>query len=342
MKSTTTVSEDDFSYVTDFSKHGDINKLLAKEIGPKFEEYRSKWDLAHNKKLETDYPLYLSLETQLKCNYKCTMCTFGHEGEIEKQFYPETMSDEIYNKIMAESAQNYCPSIGMNVLNEPLLDRNMVERVNHAHNSGFIDIRMNTNASVLTAEKAAGLIDSGLTRLYVGLDAATEETYSNVRRGGNYNKVLKNIDQFLKIRKEKKSVFPILRVSFVKTGLNEHEIPAFIEYWKDRADMVSIQEYLSPILGAQEEHLKAKTKIITQSYSCPQPWERMIIKGNGIVNPCCAQFNYKLPMGSVANNSIKDIWNNTSFKTLRSQMKDGTWDQNETCYKCITSNYTAE
>ena len=335
----TTARKNDYSYVMDYSRYGNIDAFLEEKLGPEFSEYRKMWQKVHARELETDFPLYLSIETELRCNFRCAMCTYGKKGEIKKQRYKENMSDALFQKIMTESSENYCPSIGMNVLNEPLLDKKIVQRIAAAKQHGFIDIRMNTNASLMNASVSEELIRSGLTRLYVGIDASTKETYEKIRVGGQFESVLHNIETFLLLREKLNTPFPILRVSFVKTAMNEKEIPEFMSYWKDKADVVSIQEYLSPILEKVDKKIKAKTRRKASSYACPQPFERMIIKGNGVVNPCCAQFNYKLPMGNVNEQSIYEIWNSAKMKQLRLQMKTDEWVNNPVCNACITGNY---
>ena len=332
-------TEQEFSYVQDRSRHGDINEYLAEIIGEPFREYRRQWEKAHRLEIETEFPLYLSLETQLRCNYRCTMCTYSVPEEIKRQYYPDRMSDELFDKIIEEASRYYCPSIGFNVLNEPLLDSRIIERVKKARDAGFIDLRMNTNASLLTEEKAEQLIDSGLTRLYVGLDAITKETYEKVRIGGNYDKVMENVHRFLQIREKKGKKLPILRVSFVRLSINEHEIERFIDYWFDKADMVTVQEYMPPVINDDFLAKHAKSKRVPSSYTCPQPFERLVIKGNGDVHPCCAQYNYKIWLGNVKEKSIYEIWNSKAMRSLRRHMKNRTWDRVAVCRTCLEFSY---
>ena len=338
-----TNSEQEFSYVNNYSKWGDIEEHLSTILGDGYREYRQHWNQAHTLAVEPEFPPYISIETELRCNYRCIMCSFVDPKEIDKQYYPEKMDDSLWNKILSDISSNYCPSMGMNVLNEPLLDRSIFQKIADAKAAGVLDIRMNTNASLLTEKNARSLIESGLTQLYVGLDAATEETYSVMRLKGNYERVMKNIKKFLEVREEYGGELPILRVSFVKTSQNEHEIPQFVSYWNDVADMVTIQEYLPPSLDNQSfEKLLGKTKIVAENYSCPQPNERMIIRGNGDVLPCCAQYGYKLKIGNLNDMSIKEIWNSEPYRELRAIMREGRWQENSVCKACLTNSYLKE
>ncbi len=328
-----------FDYVQDHCRHGDINEYLGQIIGPEFGAYRELWRKAHNLEIETEFPLHISIESQLKCNYRCAMCTWSDAEELAKQHYDEVMSEELFDQIIDEAGQYGCPSINFNVLNEPLLDRETPRRIRRAKEAGFLDLRMNTNGSLLTESTAEAIIDAGLTRLYVGLDAATAETYSRVRIGGNFDKVMGNIERFLEIRNARGLKLPVLRVSFVRMNINEHEIPAFIEMWKDRADMVTIQEYVPPTTDYKFVDRHAISKRIPADYTCPQPFERVTIKGNGNLTPCCAQFSVKLNMGNVKENGIHALWNSPRMKRLRRHMKERTWNQLEVCRTCIESSY---
>jgi len=328
-----------FSYTGDISRHGDINDYLGQLIGHRFVEYRAQWEQAHSLENETKFPLYLSLETLFKCNYRCDMCIYSDPQELERVQYKERMTDALFERIVSEAREYDCPSIGFNTVNEPLLDPDIAKRIEHAANSGFVDLRMNTNASLLTREKSSHLVDAGLVRLYVSMDAHSSETYKKVRRLGDFDKVRKNIEGFLDVRERSGQKLPILRLSFVRLKANEREISSFIDYWKDIADVVTIQEYMPPVINEEYIDKQATNRKTTKSYTCPQPYERLVIKGNGEVHPCCAQFNYKIKLGNLSNNSIYQIWNGSKMKTLRRHMKERTWDQLPICNKCIRASY---
>ena len=57
--------------VRHLSNEEDINIKLGKIIGPKFVEYRKKWDAVNKMEIVTDFPMFLQLDMNQKCNYKC-------------------------------------------------------------------------------------------------------------------------------------------------------------------------------------------------------------------------------------------------------------------------------
>ena len=150
---------------------------------------------------------------------------------------------------------------------------------------------------------------------------------------------MQNVENFLKIRERKKKKLPILSVSFVRLSINEDEICDFIDYWKKKADLIAIQEYQPPFDNNEYVGKHAASKLIPEDYTCPQPYERMVIKGNGNMYPCCAQYNHTLLMGNLNKNTIQETWNSEHWRKMRQHMKDRTWDQIDTCKRCLKASY---
>ena len=82
--------------------------------------------------------------------------------------------------------------------------------------------------------------DHRVARLWVSLDAATPETYAQVRRGGDFARLLDNLAFLAQKRRDRQLAF--LRLDFVVQAKNFREIPAFLEIARRiEADGVSLQ-----------------------------------------------------------------------------------------------------
>ena len=108
--------------------------------------------------------------------------------------------------------------------------KDLIKFITYAKSAGILDIYMSTNGSLLTKKISKEIINSGLTRLQISLDAATKEIFDIIRVGGNFDKVISNVNRFMKIREELKSELPTVRVNFVQTDTNKHELNSFKEY----------------------------------------------------------------------------------------------------------------
>ena len=113
-------------YTTDgkvrhFASEEDVNVQLGKSIGPKFIKYRELWDRVEKEQIVTDFPLFLHLDLNQECNYKCPHCIIGHKEEVDEYYEGEYLNFEDYKKIVDEGADHNCPSISPQGNNEPFL-----------------------------------------------------------------------------------------------------------------------------------------------------------------------------------------------------------------------------
>jgi len=320
--------------VENYSKHGDINDYIARHHDKKelFLNYRRRWNE------NVDDLLFLLLETVSKCNLSCPMC-------IHSVGYKQAprMSDEVFNRALDGVCELNVPSIGMNATNEPLLDNKIISRINKvAQLPSVVDIHMNTNGMLLSGKVADQLIDSGLTRLLVGLDANKIETYANVRKGGELDKVKKSLYDFLELRDRKNSKFPVVRLSFVRMSINQDEINAWLDRWMDVVDYLVIQEFIVPVLDNSRDYLLPEGKARKNQYKagivpCRQPFERATIRGDGDVLPCCHHEATKMPIGNIMNQGLGEIWGGMKVREIREMFNDGSWKQNPICAQCLNA-----
>ena len=334
-------------YATDskvrwFASEGDINSKLASIIGKKFETYREKWDAVNRFELETDFPLFLQLETNQICNLLCPSCPIGQPEAYTKYISSEKMDWELYQKIILEGEKYDCPSMEPQGTNEPFLDQNLENYIKFAADHGFIDIMLNTNGTILSEERARKVLKSGITRLRFSLDAATKETYEKVRLGAKYDVTMKNIERFLEIKKQEKFELPMVGVNFCKTKFNEHEEDKFIEKWIDKVDFFVIQDFQPPDLDTNyTAFLPSKSNLresIQESgYNCQQPWQRVLVRSNGEVCPCCAFFSTELSLGNMKEHNLHELWISKEMRELRSMHKLGKYGENPWCKKCVVN-----
>lgn len=327
-----------------YSVKDDPHEIIAGVMGPNFLKYRKSWEKAVNFKHRLKYPLHIDFEISYRCNYRCRMCVFSLPKE-EKERYgnpAKRLTFEVFKKIIDEGVILGLSSVGFNGLNEPLLEKDLIKWIKYARKKQVLDIMFNTNGLLLTDSISEELIRSGLTRIMVSIDAATEKTYRITRPAGDYFKVIKNVENFIKIRNGLKKKLPILRVSFVKMKSNIHELDRFIRMWKDKVDFFSIQSYGNPLLPGEryyedfdKHHLEKNTRTI--NFKCPQPWVRLMVRHNGDINPCCGIQGPKLVFGNVYRDNIKDVWNSKKMQFLRSIHEKGEYKKNRVCQLCADS-----
>jgi len=339
--------------VVHLSSESDINEKLSKILGKRFIEYRKKWDLANNLSLITEFPLFLHIELNQTCNYKCPHCIIGNPDEVSKLYNKEeNLTFDQYKKIVDEGSKHGCPSITAQGDNEPFLIKNMEEYIYYAYKKGFIDIMTNTNGSPITIGRSKKILDSGLTRLRFSLDAFSDKTYKKVRVGAiDLDKVKRNIFDFLNLKEKGGYKLPIVGVSFCKLKQNIHELEDFKKYWSDKVDLVSIQTFVPPTQNKKayfdffpEDQYYQDENV---SFKCNQPFQRIQIRNHEMF-PCCYSLvmgdkgteNYnKFVLGNINDMSIYEAWNSEKMKKLRKLHIEGKFSKNPTCAMCVKFTY---
>lgn len=325
----------------------DPDRIIAAVVGKKYEEYRDKWKRAEDLVVVQRYPIHIDFELQFGCNLKCPHCILQinanefactHPYHISKR--NKKINFEKYIEIIREGVPYGLSSITLSVNNEPLLVPGLSKYINAAKKEGILDIILLTNAATLTKEMSSELLESGLTKIYFSLDAIKEETYKKVRTGGDYKKVMENIDYFLRLKRERRLKLPITRVSFVKNKINEAEEEEFVKYWEDKVDFVSVQAFVTPAYGYSTYPMHQQTFQIGNDElknmgPCPQPYQRMTIYNDGSVHPCCHWYGAMLDMGNIHKESIYDIWNSRKMELFRTSANSKTVSEMaEACRIC--------
>ena len=76
----------------------DINIKLGEIIGKKFIDYRKIWDAANRFEIVTEFPLYLDIDLNQECNYKCPHCIIGHPKEVSKYYEGKYLNFDDFKK----------------------------------------------------------------------------------------------------------------------------------------------------------------------------------------------------------------------------------------------------
>ena len=311
-------------------------QTMTRHFGERFLKYRQDWAVSSKFEFLPDFPLSLDLETNATCNLKCIMCVMGSPSYQNPMSKQPRLEMAFYRSLMAQSEQAGLPAMTFGFLSEPLLRKDMATMVALARQSGVMDIRLGTNGVLLNGPTAEALIASGLTRLEVSIDAFHPKTYRSIRKGGRLDLVVRNVLNFLELRARQNSDFPLLRVSFLKLPHNREELDDFLHFWKNRADLFSIQEPIyfpgAPIcdeLDIIENHVPN-----SPVFRCAQPWQRLIVRTNGDAFPCCSLFGLDMKVGSACQNSLEALWNDPLYGTLRTLHREGEYTSHPSCRRC--------
>ena len=312
---------------------------LQNLYGEAWSQYRQSYDQSASLQLSA-FPIQLDLELNASCNLRCPMCPISAESSKGKG--PNTwFSFELYKQIIDYAVLNGTAAVKLNYVNEPLIRKDLFKFIEYAKNAGILDIYLSTNGVLMTRAICLDLIRSGLTRIQISIDATTVDVYDRMRPGGDFQRVLNNIALLIDLKKELASETPLLRVNFVRTELNEHQLEEFINYWRDRVEMIGIQEFIKPTKS--NEVIKSGSSIDKRKngFKCSFPFKQMVITNELNVLPCCTFWGEELALGKLQNpEDLMNFWNGKKMNELRKVHSNGEYYKIPQCKQCVEGGLT--
>lgn len=270
-----------------------------------------------------DFPKVVLIDTISFCNLRCAMCVHK-EMTRTKGIMAWNLFTKIINEI-TEMDKNI--RVWLVFFGEALILKKkkptIFDMITYAKGKGLTDIVLNSNANLLDNESAIRLIESGLDAIYIGLDAFRPETYSKIRIGGDYNKVVNNVMNLIEIKKERKAEKPVIYTQFVEMDINAHEKEEFIEFWNKQGAIVKIRPKVS-----WAGLIKAPNLILGSEYRWPCHWamQTMSITNTGKVVTCAVDLDARFIAGDINEETIKSVWNNR-LKKLRQIHQRGEFEK---------------
>lgn len=311
----------------------EVDPTWIRDLGDDYLEYRRKWDLASNQCYLFDFPLFLEVETSYACNYRCPKCPRQTIDHARKSGF---LSNELLDKLFDEVKQYKMPSITFSHGGEPLMRKDLPELIRRARDSYILDRMFHTNGSLLNRKLSMDLIESGLTKINFSIDAASPEVYKKVRVGGDYEKVISNIEEFLEVKTEAGKSYPRVRVSFVVSEENKHEQKKFYELWKDKVNVISFQQCYDFTQWNSCDESELENYSVAK-YICSQLWQLLTITYEGDILVCERDYSHHYVLGNLRTHTIYECWHSETMNKFRKLHMENRWHEIPLCRKCVNS-----
>lgn len=232
------------------------------------------------------------------------------------------MGKKMLYQLIDESAANGTKEMWLYMYGEPMLDQGLGEKIKYAKQKGIPITYLSTNGSLLDEKKAQMIFDSGLDRITISFDGTTKETYEKVRVNLNFEKTLQNTETLLKLKKEKGLKKPEITLQIIKMNNTNREIKAFVNKWKNYADVLDIKQVHDFAGQVEIETNKGNWAVGLDKHDLPRLpcawlWYKAIVLQNGDVVICCFDYDGKVIVGNIKDTSMKEIWNSPKMKAIR-------------------------
>ncbi len=263
-------------------------------------------------------PVNILIEPCNICNLSCPGCITGIRRK--DAIHPQILDLHRFKQIF-DQVKEYVYNISLYNWGEPFLNKNIFSIIEYASSSGCA-ATVHSNFNIFNDFMAKKAITSRLTHIYLSIDGATQQTYEKYRSGGELSRVIENVKLLVSKKREMKSRLPILTWKYLVFPHNVHEIASARQWAKeltvDAFDLVRGNIDNVAVFGREEIHdLDTGTMVTYQENSCDALWDSLIVYPDGSVIPCCQAFRQKDIFGNVLESSVKEVWNNEDFITMR-------------------------
>jgi MoaA/NifB/PqqE/SkfB family radical SAM enzyme len=147
-------------------------------------------------------PLQLYVEVASRCNLSCIMCR-DRDGSV---MVPQKagsaagfMEFDLFRQLKPLLESVF--TVNLFGWGEPMMHKEFIRFIEFTREcSDHCRINFNTNGTLLSAQKAARLVELDVTRVCVSIDSPDPVTFEKIRRGAKFDRIITNIDRLRMLR----------------------------------------------------------------------------------------------------------------------------------------------
>ncbi|MCX6154328.1 MAG: radical SAM protein [Candidatus Kapabacteria bacterium] len=298
----------------------------------------NEFELKTNRSKIKSYPPFIKIDPSPVCNLRCTDCK-QNSLEFKKRFNDSmNLTMENLKKVIEPLYKNLL-GVSFCVNGEPFSNKELTKLIAYLH-SKKISVNFPTNFSFrFTDEEIDDIVKSGLDKIYVSLDGASEESYLKYRVGGNFSQIIDNVNRLNEAKQKLNSKTPIVVWKFVVFEHNKDEVEEVKRKYKDYGFDSCRFDYDFHGEAANQKNILFKTEMISKKKNCYWVWNTLAVLWDGRVYPCCNWYFDEdiFKLGNAFEKNIKEIWFGEVYRKLRSGFNKSDYGRSipDFCKECI-------
>lgn len=264
-----------------------------------------------------EFPMMCVLSFVYPCNAECPHCPYTNSNIRDEYKDQPYMSEETFKRI-ADEAGSYNSYLRISGGGEPMLHPKAVELLVYAKNVGC-KVGLITNGSAFTVKGTQALLDAGVDMIEFSVDASDPDTYAWVRKGLDWDKLLRNTKRMVEYRNRICSMSKIIASGINQDGVDIDDVEKF---WINEIGVDNFIKRKFLTWGENttlDDSNSADTTLYldTDSVPCPFIFERLNIDSRGNVMVCGYDIAANTNMGNINQQSLKEIWHGEGFEYYR-------------------------
>lgn len=285
-------------------------------------------------------PTMMCIELTNHCNAKCTFCTQPEIMTRPKKHMPDIVMEECLTAIEKYNISE----VMLAGMGEPFLYKKLLPVIGRLKKMGVL-VSITTNGSVLHVMEPSEIVESGLDKLLISMDAIETGWLHQSKPG--IKKTVDEIEQDIRdiyaYREERGRSTPLIRLkyqvledsNFMEDKEKEKEIIlSKVGVLCDEVDLRKQHDWLGEAAEGVGNHTLPKA---TMNNICNQLIRTMEVSWNGDVGLCCMDFDNKVILGNILESDIKPIFNAEPIKEARRMYVNGSAAFHPMCSGCYTA-----
>ncbi len=272
-------------------------------------------------------PPSVQIEPTNRCNLRCVTCP-GDRTSCPKGF----MDMALFERIVSEAADVGVQRIHLYLRGEPMLHPRIFDMVAFIKSKG-LPVHLTTNGTLLTPERSAALLASGVTsadQLTISFLGHSKQSHEATMVGVDHDAVIANILELVRLRRQMRVNGPVIETILNAPPQTQGEGGDFLKFWRGKVDHARLGDYSIEF----QEYGRDAVSAIRRTHPCNAIYERLLVFWNGVVPQCNGDFDGECPLGDLNVDSIEDIWNGERLRAVRKFHEEGRIDELPMCLHC--------
>ncbi len=306
-----------------------------------FTELRQQKRMDLSEAIPIGKPLTLTIDPCSLCNFKCSQCL---QSAPDVHFHRGMMPYAQFQSIVDGLKRWDGPRIkAIKLYNrgEPLVHPDLVKMLRYLSEADITDrIDLTSNCSLLTEEKAYGLVSGGLDYLRVSIYSTLKEKHARITRSeASPEEIFQNICTLQDIKARLGSKKPYVAVKMFETE-DEADKSEFLRLYQSVADEVFFEK-LHDFSGFSTQ----AAMLPGEKEACPWPFFSLTVQSDGAVDCCCVDWEDRNLVGNAFSTPIQEIWSSAALERFRELQLMHRRKQLDGCKNCsvyLTDSFTVD
>lgn len=305
-------------------------------------------------------PFTVLIEPSSLCNFRCVQC---FQSLKEKSYFSSAkgnMPAERFRLALDQLAAWPGPKLKvlkLAIYGEPFVNPNFGEMAKRAVASGVAErCEVTTNASLLTPELAAQLVEARLDYIRVSIYGVTQEKHEeHTGTRTRLEAIRDNLAALKEIKRRSGSERPWVSCKTLDTFSEENGKfldlfgPVCDETYLDKPHgwiRVDEKDFLEGYYGGAAAAAKADMRAHrVKRKACPMPFTTMAVRSNGDVSPCCVDFIGGTNLGNIERTTLQELWESEEWFQFQKMHLENRMRENPSCARCeiyLSDHYTKD